>query len=38
MLKGIRGVQLDNRNVLRAQGPRTKYFGHFLLLKELVII
>ena len=26
-LKGIRGVRPDNRKVLRAPGPRTKYFG-----------
>ena len=25
-LKGIRGVRPDNRKVLRAPGPRTKYF------------
>ena len=29
-LKGIRGVRLDNRKVLCAPGPRTKYFeSHF---------
>ena len=25
-ITGIRGVRLDNRKVLRAQGPKTKYF------------
>ena len=25
-LKGIRGVRLDNRKVLRAPSPKTKYF------------
>ena len=25
-LKGIHGVQFDNRKVLRAPDPRTKYF------------
>ena len=25
-LKGIRGVRLDNRKVLRAPGPRNEYF------------
>ena len=28
-LKGIHGVQLDNRKVLCAPGPRTKYFEVF---------
>ena len=25
LLKGTRGVRLDNRTILRAPGPRTKY-------------
>ena len=29
-LKGICGVRLDNRNVLRAQGHMTKFFKRFL--------
>ena len=31
-LKGTRGVRLDNRKVLRAPGPRTKYFKRFICL------
>ena len=27
-LKGIRGVRLDNRQVLCVLGPRTKFFEH----------
>ena len=30
-LKGIRGVRLDNQIVLRAPGPRTKYFKRLFL-------
>ena len=29
MLKGIRGVRLNNRKVLRAPGPRTKCFERY---------
>ena len=32
-LKGIRGVQLDNRKVLPAPGPRTKPFEHFFVVQ-----
>ena len=36
-LKGIRGVRLDNRKVLRAPGPRTKYFERvFLSLNKIL--
>ena len=34
-LKGIRGVRLDNRKILRAPGPRIKYFEGFLSLNIL---
>ena len=30
-LKGIRGIRLDNRKVLRAPGPSTKYFNRLFL-------
>ena len=32
-LKGIRGVRLDNRKVLRAPGPRIKYLSVFIFLR-----
>ena len=31
-LKGIRGVRIDNRKVLRAPGPTTKYFEQFFII------
>ena len=34
-LKGIRGVRLGNRKVLRAPRPRTKCFGRFLSYNKL---
>ena len=38
-LKDIRGVRLDNRKVLRAPGPRNKYFElMFKSFNKLVII
>ena len=36
--KGIRGVRLDNRKVLRASGPRTEHFErlYFVAYKQLL--
>ena len=34
-LKGIRGVRPDKRKVLRAPGPRTKFFERFLSFNKL---
>ena len=34
-LKGIRGVRLDNRKVLRAPGPRTKFFERFFICRSI---
>ena len=34
-LKDIRGVRLDNRKVLRAPGPKTKYFERFFVVRQL---
>ena len=33
-LKGIRGVRLDNKKVLCAPGPRTKYFERLFLIVQ----
>ena len=32
-LKGIHGVRLDNRKVVRAPRPRTKYFESFFVVQ-----
>ena len=37
-LKGFRGVRRDDRKVLRAPGPRTKYSVRFLFLNKLKYI
>ena len=37
-LKGIRGVRLDNRKVLRVPGPGTKLFERFFLVKYTVVV
>ena len=33
-----RGVRLDNRKVLCAPGPRTKYFEFFLFVKLILLL
>ena len=34
-LKGTRGVRLDNQKVIRAPGPRTKYFERFYFCRSI---
>ena len=37
-LKGIRDVRLDNRKVLRAPGPRIKYFERLLIVELNIVV
>ena len=37
MLKGIHGVRPNNRKVIRAPGPRTKYFERNLVLQLTIL-
>ena len=37
-IKGIRGVQLDNRKVLCAPGPTTKYVEPFFVAQKTIYI